>query len=126
MNNINLNSHCVNANIKAHILSDNQMETAGFRYIKSYNKNNLRFLQDISIEELTEINGIGKVRLQMVCLAIVAVLYIPLLLFFINTLHLGIISIPLAQLFSNFYSLFIARVQYNKLISGNAYGIWNK
>ena len=72
------------------------------------------------------INGIGKVRLQMVCLAIVAVLYIPLLLFFINTLHLGIISIPLAQLFSNFYSLFIARVQYNKLISGNAYGIWNK
>ena len=29
---------------------------------KSYNKNNLRFLQDISIEELTEINGIGKVK----------------------------------------------------------------
>ena len=41
MNNINPNSHCVNANIKAHILSDDQMETAGFRYIKSYNKNNL-------------------------------------------------------------------------------------
>ena len=72
------------------------------------------------------INGIGKVRLQMVCLAIVAVLYIPLLLFFINILHLGILSIPLAQLFSNFYSLFIARIQYNKLMSGNACGIWNK
>lgn len=72
------------------------------------------------------INGIGKVRLQMVCLAIVAVLYIPLLLFCINILHLGILSIPLAQLFSNFYSLFIARIQYNRLISGNAYGIWNK
>ena len=41
MNNINLNSHCVNANIKAHILSDDQMQTAGFRYIKSDNKNNL-------------------------------------------------------------------------------------
>ena len=72
------------------------------------------------------INGIGKVRLQMVCLAIVAVLYIPLLLFCINILHLGILSIPLAQLFSNFYSLFIARIQYSKLISGNANGIWNK
>lgn len=72
------------------------------------------------------INGIGKVRLQMVCLAIVAVLYIPLLLFFIKVMNLGIISIPLAQLGSNFYSLFIARIQYNRIISGKARGIWNK
>ena len=38
MNDINLNSHCVNANIKAHILSNDQMQTAGFRYIKINNK----------------------------------------------------------------------------------------
>lgn len=72
------------------------------------------------------INGIGKVRLQMVCLAIVAIIYIPLMLFFIKVLHLGIISIPLAQLVSNFYSLFIARIQYNRILSGTAKGIWNK
>ena len=41
MNNINLNSHYVNADIKAHILSDDQMKAAGFRYIKINNKNNL-------------------------------------------------------------------------------------
>ena len=29
---------------------------------KNYNKNDLRFLQEISIEELTEVNGIGKVK----------------------------------------------------------------
>lgn len=39
MNNINLNSHYVNADIKAHILSDDQMKAAGFRYEKGYDKN---------------------------------------------------------------------------------------
>ena len=29
---------------------------------KNYNKNDLRFLQEISIEELTEVKGIGKVK----------------------------------------------------------------
>lgn len=72
------------------------------------------------------INGIGKVRLQMYCLAIVAIIYIPVIIFFIDVLKLGILSIPLAQLISNFYSLFIARIQYNKIISGKAKGIWNK
>lgn len=39
MNNINLNSHYVNADIKAHILPDNQMKAAGFRYEKGCDKN---------------------------------------------------------------------------------------
>lgn len=72
------------------------------------------------------INGIGKVRLQMICLALVATIYIPLMLFFINVLNLGIISIPLALLISNFYSLFVARIQYTRLINGTASGVWNK
>ena len=32
---------------------------------KNYNKNDLRFLQEISIEELTEVNGIGKVNVMI-------------------------------------------------------------
>ena len=72
------------------------------------------------------INGTGKVHLQVICLAIVAVIYIPMVYFFIMVLNLGLISIPLAQLVSNFYSLFIARIQYKKLINGTATGIWNK
>ena len=72
------------------------------------------------------INGIGKVKLQMYCLAIVAIIYIPIMLIFIKIFELGIISIPLALLVSNFYSLFIAKIQYNKLITGKAKGIWNK
>lgn len=72
------------------------------------------------------INGIGKVRLQMYCLAIVAIIYIPIMLLFIKVFKLGIISIPMAQLISNFYSLFIARIQYNKIILGTAKGVWYK
>lgn len=72
------------------------------------------------------INGVGKIRLQVLCLVVVASLYIPLVYLFINVLNLGIISIPLAQLCSNFYSMFIAKMQYKKLISGVAKGIWNK
>lgn len=74
----------------------------------------------------TLINGVGKVRLQMVCLIIISLLYIPLVLFFIDVLKLGIIAIPLAQLCSNFYSIFIARIQCNKILNGTAMGIWNK
>ena len=74
----------------------------------------------------TFINGVGKVRLQMVCLVIIAILYIPIVLVFVDVLNLGIISIPLAQLCSNFYSLFIARIQCNKILDGTAVGIWNK
>lgn len=72
------------------------------------------------------INGIGKIKLQVICLGIVALIYIPMVLFFVKVLNLGLISIPLSQLLSNFYSMFIARIQYNKIISGTAVGIWNK
>ena len=72
------------------------------------------------------INGVGKVRLQMICLAIIAAIYIPLVFLLIDVFHLGLLSIPIAQVCANFYSLFIARIQYKKIISGKAEGIWNK
>lgn len=72
------------------------------------------------------INGTGKIKLQSVLLAIVVVLYVPLVIFFVKVLGLGVISIPLALICADFYSLFIARKQYNKLIEGKAVGIWNK
>ena len=72
------------------------------------------------------INGVGKIKLQVYCLLVVAIIYIPLVFLFIKVLNLGLVSIPLAQLISNFYSLFIARIQYNKLINGMAKGLWDK
>ena len=62
----------------------------------------------------------------MCALGMVTFVYIPLVLFMVKFLKLGLISIPLSLIFSNFYSLFVARMQYKKLISGTAKGIWNK
>ena len=72
------------------------------------------------------INGVGKIRLQLVALICVAVLYIPLVLILAKVLHLGVISIPLALIVSDFYSLFLAKIQYRKILKGTAHGIWNK
>ncbi|GHT65447.1 hypothetical protein AGMMS50239_25360 [Bacteroidia bacterium] len=72
------------------------------------------------------INGIGKLRIQMISLAISMFLYIPIVLFLVKIVGLGVYAIPIGLLISNFYSLFLSRIQYNKLILGKAVGIWNK
>lgn len=72
------------------------------------------------------INGTGKIRLQVFALGVVTLIYIPLVLLMANVFKLGLLSIPLSLICSNFYSLFIARMQYKKLISGTAKGLWNK
>ena len=72
------------------------------------------------------INGTGKIRLQVFALGVVTLIYVPLVLVMVKVFNLGLMSIPLSLICSNFYSLFIARIQYKKLISGTAKGIWNK
>ncbi len=72
------------------------------------------------------INGVGKLRVQMWSLAIGAVLFIPLSILFIKVFHWGIESVVVATIIANFYSPFIAPIQYKKIIKGKAYGIWNK
>lgn len=72
------------------------------------------------------INGTGKIRLQMVALGAVALIYVPLALLFVKVFNFGISSLPLALIISNFYSLFVARIQYKRLIKGTAKGIWNR
>lgn len=72
------------------------------------------------------INGVGKLFIQMYSLLIGAILFIPLCIFFINYLNWGIESVVIASIIANFYSPFIAPLQYRKLILNKAYGIWNR
>jgi O-antigen/teichoic acid export membrane protein len=72
------------------------------------------------------INGVGKLRVQMWSLTIGAILFIPLSILFIKVFHWGIESVVVATIVSNFYSPFIAPLQYKKIIKGKAHGIWNK
>ena len=72
------------------------------------------------------INGTGKVKLQSIALLIVVVLYIPMVYLLAKVFNMGLVSIPIALVLTNFYSLFIAKMQYKRLIQNKATGIWNK
>jgi len=72
------------------------------------------------------INGVGKITIQMYSLLIGAFLFIPISIVLIKYLHLGIESVVIASIISNFYSPFIAPIQYFKIINKKAHGIWNK
>ncbi len=72
------------------------------------------------------INALGKVKLQLICLAISMFIFIPLVYYFVNFLHLGLYSIFLALIVSNFYSIIIAPIQYYKIINGKAKGLFNQ
>ena len=72
------------------------------------------------------INGTGKIKLQSIALLIVVILYIPMVYLLAKVFNIGLISIPIALVFTDFYSLFIAKMQYKRLIQNRATGIWNK
>lgn len=72
------------------------------------------------------INGVGKLTIQMYSLLIGALMFVPISIFFIKYLHWGIESVVVASIIANFYSPFIAPIQYYKLIKNKANGIWNK
>jgi O-antigen/teichoic acid export membrane protein len=72
------------------------------------------------------INGVGKVMLQTWCLVIGVMLFIPSVYFFIDYLGWGIEGVVISIIIANFYSLFVAPVQYYKIINNKAHGIWNK
>ena len=72
------------------------------------------------------INGVGKLTIQMYSLLVGVIIFIPIAIFFIKHLHWGIESVVVASIIANFYSPFIAPIQYFKLINQKAYGIWNK
>lgn len=72
------------------------------------------------------LNGIGKIRLQMIFAPLVGVINIFLSIFFIKVMHLNIISIPLANTLSLSFGAFLGFFQYKKIINNKATGIWNK
>jgi O-antigen/teichoic acid export membrane protein len=72
------------------------------------------------------INGVGKVRLQLYYSIIIAFLNIPLSIFLAKNVGLGITGVMLSTNFCLIFASIWAPIQYRKLISGTATGIWNK
>jgi O-antigen/teichoic acid export membrane protein len=71
------------------------------------------------------INGIGKLRLQLIFTTAAAVLFIPLA--YVTTLWThDIIWFMVVMCLVNIPGLIVNRIQFYKLINGKAKGIWNK
>ncbi len=71
------------------------------------------------------INGIGKLRLQLIFTSVAAVIFIPLA--YLMTLYMhSIIWFMIVMCLVNIPGLIVNRIQFYKLINGKASGIWMK
>ena len=71
------------------------------------------------------INGIGKLRLQLIFTTAAAILFIPLAYVTTQLSH-NIIWFMIVMCLVNIPGLIVNRIQFSKLINGKAKGIWNK
>lgn len=71
------------------------------------------------------INGIGKLRLQLIFTSLAAILFIPLAYLVVKWTN-SIIWFMVIMCIVNAPGLIVNRIQFNKLINGTAKGIWNK
>jgi O-antigen/teichoic acid export membrane protein len=72
------------------------------------------------------INGVGKIRIQMIVGVISIFINIPLSILFAKYLNLGLSGVILATSVSLAMSAILGPVQYKKIINFKAYGIWNR
>jgi len=67
--------------------------------------------------------GIGKLKVQLINIAVVSCLFIPLALWLSKSL--GITGIVIALCITNLSGAILNPIQYYKIINGKASGIWN-
>lgn len=72
------------------------------------------------------INGTGKITVQLISVIISAIVFLPLTFLFVKGFHMGTEGVILAIIIANFYHLFIAPIQYYRIIHQKAKGLWNK
>jgi O-antigen/teichoic acid export membrane protein len=72
------------------------------------------------------INGFGKIKVQTYIYFLGMIINIPLSIFFAKKLNLGIEGVILATVICQSLHFIILPIQYKKLITKNAKGIWNK
>jgi len=72
------------------------------------------------------INGVGKIKLQLITSLITMTINIPLSIYLGKYLGWGTTGVILATCFSLGYSVILRPIQYYKLVNQAAKGIWNK
>ena len=74
----------------------------------------------------TFINGAGKIRLQLYTAFFTIIFTVPLAYLFCIILDFGPAGVIMATLCTTLPTSILWKIQYNKIISGRAQGIWNK
>lgn len=72
------------------------------------------------------INGVGKIKFQLIISLISMIINIPLSIYLGKYLEWGSTGVILATCFSLLYCVVLWPIQYIKLINKTAKGIWNK
>ncbi len=72
------------------------------------------------------INGIGKMKLSLYTATANMLINIPLSIFFAKYLSFGVVGVLCATFISVFFTTILRIIQFKKLITGEATGIWNK
>jgi O-antigen/teichoic acid export membrane protein len=72
------------------------------------------------------INGVGKIRLQMYSSIIGAIVFIITAILILEYTNLGVSGIVIASILSNFNGIFLAPIQFYKIVNNQARGIWNR
>ncbi|PWD99000.1 MATE family efflux transporter [Marinilabilia rubra] len=72
------------------------------------------------------INGVGKIRMQLYMSLIIAVINIPLSIFFAKNLEMGSSGVILGTIVCLSFGAILHPIQYKRIINGTARGIWNQ
>ncbi len=70
------------------------------------------------------INGIGKVKLQLIIIISICICYIPVAIYSIKSFDLP--GLILTNVFINIIFSIFSQIQISKIMGNKAYGIWNK
>ena len=72
------------------------------------------------------INGVGKIRLQLIIGVLSTLINIPLSYFLAKTLNWGTTGVIVASIICILYGPLLAPLQFKKIVRGKATGIWNQ
>ncbi|MUP44558.1 MATE family efflux transporter [Gramella sp. BOM4] len=72
------------------------------------------------------LNGLGKIKIQMYTVLITSIINIPLSIFLARELELGVKGVILSTIICVLPQAILSPIQYWKIISGKASGVWNK
>ena len=72
------------------------------------------------------INGIGKIRLQVIIYMVMGIMVLPISYFFIKVLNLGIEGSILAMIFSVLPAAVLIPIQFKLIVANKAKGLFNK